>query len=208
MAWQGDVRAAAVRGVVLALAGWMWLAPAPAVAGGWWSYIDVDDVLRVGEQATAHVDGVLFPTREEAEQGTPFHAYLLQGVDTHRLDEAMSTGEPGDWWTPPATRHHLGPVDVTIVDSNMAEARAQFVVPDVPPGHYQLMFCTAGCRAPLADVIPRLDLTVAPAAGAASLTGLLDRLGQPVVSLAAIVGLVWWLSLPRGPSPVGVAPPP
>lgn len=137
------------------------LVPAPAAAGGWWTFIQLDkESVAVGERVTASAR-VMFTSQEQAravaEEGG-YHAYLVRGVDRDRLDEAMATAPPGEWWTVPDTILHLAELEVTGTDANLADVHATFTVPDVESGLYGLMFCSKGCNEPLADVIPRLDI--------------------------------------------------
>ncbi|MGH3443414.1 MAG: hypothetical protein ACRDUY_15490 [Nitriliruptorales bacterium] len=136
----------------------------PALAGGWWTYIDLDrEPVGVGETVTAETE-VMFKTLEgaEAAKDEDFHAYLVRGVDQAMLDAATRQAEPGDWWTPPADRTLLGDVHLSRWNGNLALATAEFVVPDVAPGTYGLMLCDAGCEDALADVGPRLDIEILP----------------------------------------------
>lgn len=178
------------------------LVPVPATAGGWWSSIQLDkDPVAIGETATATAT-VLFASTEEAQEAVQeggYHAYLVQGVDRERLDEVMTTAEPGAWWTVPPTALHLAELEFSGTDANMTEARATFTVPDVEPGLYGLMFCSEGCTEPMADVIPTLDIplhddpllahmarTLETRDGGSRLSVIESRLGEVYESVGAL----------------------
>jgi hypothetical protein len=165
---------------------------APAAAGGWWSNIRIDgNAVGVGETVTAEAH-VMFASMREAETAQAsggYHAYLIRGFDRSLLDEALSTGQRHGWWRPPEEAIHLGEVDFSGWDANLADATATFVVPEVAPGTYEVMFCTLDCAEPLADLIPALDVAVfgdAPTArlarDVAGLTGQLQETAFEVAS--------------------------
>lgn len=132
------------------------LVPVPAAAGGWWGTIELDkDPIAVGETVTATAR-ISSPVPTEGEEASGYHAYLVRGIDREALDEAMTVPQAKGWWTPPSTRIRLGEVELLGHD----HARARFTVPDVEPGLYGLMFCSADCTEPLADIIPLLDVAV------------------------------------------------
>ncbi|MBW3661685.1 MAG: hypothetical protein KY469_01190 [Actinobacteria bacterium] len=155
----------------------------PAAAGGWWSWIQLDDTyLAIGEEVTARAT-VMFPTVAEADaarvhQG--YAAYLLRGIDVAALEEAMMVPEPGAWWSPPEVALEVGAVDLKDGDANLLVAEASFTVPEVETGEWALMFCDAGCVNPLADVAPTLGLHIAADVQSATLT---DELSEQVAVL-------------------------
>jgi len=131
----------------------------PAAAGGWWSGIPLQGAeLGVGERFMTDRGEILFDTVEasaRARQGLDrYYAYLIPDLDWSVVDEAMSVGEPGDWWVRPETRIRVGEVEVRGGPSNLARIRVAFDVPEVEPGTHALMLCTAGCVRALADVVP------------------------------------------------------
>lgn len=140
----------------------------PANAGGWWSLIDLEsDYLVVGRTVQAQTTDVMFSSLAETEQARDeghFFAYLLRGYAFSVLDEAMTKPEPRHWWKLEGARPTLlGEVTLSVWDSNLATATATFTVPDIGLGTYALMFCTAGCVEPLADLIPiRVTLVADP----------------------------------------------
>jgi hypothetical protein len=142
------------------------LAPAPAaVAGGWWSSLDLGDRhLAPGDRVRVGT-GFAFRSTEAAERarsGGDFRVYLVRGFDWDRLEEAMRVANPGPWWELGSARaFEVGRVRLSGFDGNLAHAQASFVVPPLPPGGYALMFCDAGCTRPLGDIVPSRVL-VAP----------------------------------------------
>lgn len=141
---------------VLALSLLSVLAP-PARAGGWWSGIGLEgQPVGIGESIELHAGEVMFETLGEAERARmqTFYAYLVMEFDEKALDEAMSRGEPGDWWSPLTEPIRIGTVELFGWDANLAKARVRLDVPQVAPGPYSLMLCDEGCEVPLANVIP------------------------------------------------------
>ncbi|HXF71831.1 MAG TPA: hypothetical protein VNO79_04375 [Actinomycetota bacterium] len=142
------------------------LAAAPrAMAGGWWSSLDLEDrSLAPGDRVRV---GTQFWFRsieaaERARTGGDFRAYLVRGFDWRVLEEAMAVADPGSWWELGSARaFEVGNVRLFGFDGNLAHARASFVVPAVPPGAYALMFCDVGCTRALGDIVPSRVL-VAP----------------------------------------------
>jgi hypothetical protein len=172
-----------IRVTILALAAAL-VAPPSAAGGGWWSSITMD-APHVGAGETLTVTSeVLFDSVEAARAPVDFHAYLLRGVDERMLDRAMEDGEPGDWWTPPPGGVDVGDVTLSGFDSNLGTATARVTIPDVAPGDYSLMLCTAGCAAPLANVIPASVRVSSDAALAARVRALTARKWRQMHSLA------------------------
>lgn len=132
------------------------LISSPAMAGGWWTYPQLDtEPMSPGEEVTASTM-VMFRSAEEAgAAGTRYYAYLVRGIDQQALQEAMSQADPEGWWSIPEESVLLGPIEFGETDSNLRRATASFVVPDIESGVYSLMFCTRGCAEPLGDVIPQ-----------------------------------------------------
>jgi hypothetical protein len=147
--------------------------PQPAAGGGWWTSIRLDrETVGVGHEVRAHANVMFSPVEAiESEQNGhtqdgPFYVYLLGGFDYSIVERAMRKASPRAWWSiGDADAIRLGRVGIGTGDSNLALASASFRVPDVPPGRYSVMFCSAGCARPLADVIPTLpsQLTVVAA---------------------------------------------
>ncbi|HEX2294334.1 MAG TPA: hypothetical protein VHN37_03405 [Actinomycetota bacterium] len=138
------------------------LAP-PARAGGWWSSIGMEgQPVGIGESIALHAGEVMFDTLEEAERARTqsFYAYLVREFDEKALDDALSRGEPGDWWSPLTEPIRIGTVDLSGWDANLAEAHARLDIPRVTTGPYYLMLCDEGCEAPLGNLIPaRVEVT-------------------------------------------------
>lgn len=134
------------------------LFPGVASSGGWWSHIDLDEELVfAGREVTATAE-FLFSSIEEAEHARvsgKFFAYLIAGFDFATVDAAMGRPEPRGWWTLGGARAiRVGTVRLTGWDGNLAQARARFVIPDLEPGAYAVMFCDEACEQPLGDVVP------------------------------------------------------
>ena len=136
--------------------------PSTAVAGGWWTSIDVDQHVATGQKLEFVTKQVLFQSVEEAELAASetFFAYVLQGVDRQMLREAMNKGYSSDWWDPTGARAiKVGTVSIGGLGSNMVKATANIDLTGVEPGAYLLMFCDAGCEHALADLVPT-EITV------------------------------------------------
>ena len=73
----------------------------------------------------------------------------------------------------------VGRVAVSVLDGNLARARAVFTVPELPAETYHLMLCDAACTEPLANVIPARFTVVADPA-TARMARRLDRLEQRI----------------------------
>jgi hypothetical protein len=166
--------------------------PSSATGGGWWSFIQTDrSTVAVGQRITAKAD-VLFGSiaaAREAEEHGRFYVYALRGFDYSVVTRAMTKASPGDWWSlGDAEPVELAPVVVQFSEGNLGRARAAFVVPDLPPATYALMFCDAGCAHPLADVVPTRSFTVVADRATAELavrtTRLEERLRLQARSLA------------------------
>jgi hypothetical protein len=146
------------------------LAPPPAAAGGWWTSIRVDrEQVAVGQEVRAHAN-VMFSSVDAVEAAQSgrvdeqFYVYLLRGFDYSIVKRAMRA-DPGDWWTlGDAEAYRVARVVIGSGDANLALANAAFRVPELPSGRYSVMFCSAGCARPLADVIPTLpsQLMISP----------------------------------------------
>lgn len=150
--------------------------PSATSGGGWWSSIRLDrPKVSVGEEATARAN-VMFGTSEEAEaaergEARAFYVYLLRGFDRSIVERAMGKPFSRDWWSVgDADAYRAGRVLITVSYLNEATATAPFRLSDtVPPGEYAVMFCDAGCKQPLAGVIPTpKQLTVTSETGEAS----------------------------------------
>lgn len=137
----------------------------PAMAGGWWTYPQLDEpipALGIGDTTTVTAQ-VLFTSTDEADAvqtAGGYYAYLVRGIDIVGLDEAMRQANPGDWWTTPQETILLGQLTLGPNDSNLSNATVTFVVPEVAPGGYDLMLCNQGCSVPLADVVPLQSIYV------------------------------------------------
>lgn len=133
------------------------LMPSTAIAGGWWSGIDLQGrYLGIGESVTFRSE-VMFRNlgvAERARNSGEFHAYLARGVDYISLNKAMSVPEPKRWWSPPRELTLIGDVRLSNWDANLAIATTELDVPEVAPGSYALMLCNVGCVTPLGNLIP------------------------------------------------------
>lgn len=140
------------------------IATSPAASGGgWWSNIDIKgSYAAVGQTLSFETKQILFQSVEEAElaESEGSFAYILQGVDRQMLADALGKSYSPGWWDPGnATAIKVGTVSVTVSSANLARASAQIDLSDVEPGVYSLMFCDAGCKHALADLIP-MQITV------------------------------------------------
>jgi len=103
------------------------LSPLPARAGGgWWSSIDYHArYLGAGESLTVRSE-FSFRNMELARKArsNDYRAYLIRGVDTERLDRAMSGFEPKRWWTPPKEMILIGDVTLSGWNANIGTAVA------------------------------------------------------------------------------------
>jgi hypothetical protein len=154
--------------------------PFPASAGGWWSYIELNNrYLAPGTMVHSVGTRIFFDSvREahEARRGGSYYAYLIEDFDYHVVTEAQSKMDPSPrWWRiGDAAAMRVGRVSLGGWDANLATATARFVAPDVTPGPYVLMFCDAGCKRPLADLVPRKVRVVADPL-TARIVGTLER---------------------------------
>ena len=161
--------------------------PAPAAAGGWWSYPQLDRSAAAPGQRVAVKAEVLFASSAEAsdaERGG-FFVYAVRGLDGAVVERAMRRAEPNRWWSlGGADAFELGPVTVEAVDANLARARASLVVPALPVGRYAVMLCTAGCALPLADIVPAEGFEVVADRTIARLVERVRRLEERLVRQA------------------------
>ena len=135
---------------------------APASAGGWWSSVPLEKQhANIGDTLHSRSD-VWFPTMKLAQRARSerYFAYLVRGINQKLLDDAMGHAQPKRWWAQPETAIRAGTVRWGGRDSNIATVIVDVTIPDVPPGRYALMLCDAGCRNPLADIIPTEGLHV------------------------------------------------
>lgn len=131
------------------------LAASPAMAGGWWTYPQLDtEPMSPGEEVTASAQVMFRSTEQAAAAEGQYYAYLVRGIDQQALDEAMRQGEPEGWWRTPDETVLLGRLEFGETDTNLRRATVTFAAPEVESGAYSLMFCTLGCAEPLGDVIP------------------------------------------------------
>jgi hypothetical protein len=139
------------------------LLPAPATAGGWWTFVQTDrSTVAVGQRVKVEAS-LMFSSNRAARQAQEdrFYVYALRGLDWSAVTRAMSTASPGDWWSRgDAEAVELAPVSLRIGGGNLGRARAVFTLPELPARTYALMLCDAGCARPLADVVPTRGLTV------------------------------------------------
>lgn len=143
---------------------------APAAAGGWWNYVDVDKRhVAAGDRITSRNE-VMFPTIALAQQARSerFYAYLVRGIDRDLLNAGMSQGDPKRWWSRPAESFRMGRIEWVTTDSNIAVVAVEMTVPDVAPGRYGVMLCDAGCRNPFGSTVPTEGLRVHATAAAAA----------------------------------------
>ena len=134
------------------------LAAAPSSAGGWWGYVHIEgQYVGVGETLVA-TSAAFFPTVEQAEQAQTkqYYAYLVRGYDKGLLRRAMTQPDPKRWWALSAEAElvQVGRVRLGGWDANLGEARARIEIPKIATGRWGLMFCDAGCREPMANIIP------------------------------------------------------
>lgn len=158
----------------------MMLLQSPAPAGGWWTTIDAGpSPWAPGLRVETGAAEALFPSLDAADrayESGDYGAYLLDDFDYGIVDRALRHEFRPDWWTlAGASAIPLGDVVLGEPDGNLVRASASFVVPDVAPGRYYLMFCDPGCERAFADVIPT-RVTVVEDLGVAALTGRVDTL--------------------------------
>jgi hypothetical protein len=132
--------------------------PHAAMAGGWWSYVDLDRSHVAPGQRVEIDETVAFSSAaaaEEAQETGRFHVYLLRGFDYSIVERAMRKAAPRNWWSlGDAEAIQVGQVTVSVSDANLGRATAAFTMPEIPPATYHLMLCDTACTAPLADIIP------------------------------------------------------
>jgi hypothetical protein len=135
------------------------VAPTQALAGGWWSFIDLDDPYLVPGDPVDAETPFLFASIDAAERAHrtgEYFAYLIAGLDWSMVREAKSRPDPSLWWSIEGARAiRVGSVTIRGRDGNFARATTRFELPQwFEPGRYALMFCDAGCRNPLGDIVP------------------------------------------------------
>jgi hypothetical protein len=139
------------------------LLPAPAAAGGWWSFVQTDrSTVAVGQRLKVEAS-LMFSSNRAAQEAREerFYVYALRGLDWPAVSRAMTKASPGDWWSlGDAEAVELGPVALRIGDGNLGRARALVTVPELPARTYALMLCDAGCEQPLADIVPTRGFAV------------------------------------------------
>ena len=135
----------------------MILAPTPPSAGGgWWNFIDLDSsYLGIGERFTFRQQ-LAFPDSVAAAQARKedYGAYLMRDINQRVLDRAMGKANPKRWWAPVDRMLRVGDVEILPSNGNFVNAAVRLSIPEIPTGNYYLMLCDAGCRNPLADVVP------------------------------------------------------
>jgi hypothetical protein len=150
------VRAAVIATVTAAFV------PAPAAAGGWWSYPQLErQAAAVGQRVAVRAE-VLFSSEAVAERAADrrWFVYLVRGLGERRLQRAVPQPASGDRWSlGAATAIRAGEARLT-VDGSSGRVRASLRVP-ATLGRYAVMLCDRGCRAPLADVVPARFTAVA-----------------------------------------------
>jgi hypothetical protein len=175
---------AALRLALICALGALLLTPQPAMAGGWWSHIDVSrSTVAPGQRVEVGATVAFSSTAaaEEARETGRFHVYLLRGFDDALLERAMQEADPRNWWSlDGAEAIWAGPVAINASDSNLRRARAAFTVPELPPATYHVMLCDAGCANPLPDVIPASGFTVVADPATAQMAQRIDGLEQRI----------------------------
>lgn len=144
--------------IFLLIALFVSIAPS-AQAGGWWSGIDLDkSYLATGQQHSFVTKQFTFNTLEEArraEKEQPYRPYLVAGMTTKMVWEAVEDGNTRNWWTLGASSIiEVGTLTVDVREANLANVSADLDLNGVPPGSYQLMFCDTGCSHPLGNLTP------------------------------------------------------
>ncbi len=152
-----------------------------AAAGGWWNIVQLEhSTAAAGQRVTARATVYFTSARaaRNAASGGPFYVYVLHGFAQTSLELPRL---PSAWWSRWSLRGaeavRAGPV-VLDVSGHTGAVRASFTVPDLRPGGYSLMFCDAGCRHPLGDIVPTPGFTIAADAATARLATRVDRLEQ------------------------------
>jgi hypothetical protein len=157
------------------------LTPQAAAGGGWASWIDVSrTTVAPGQQVEVNAEA-WFRSPEAARAAGPFYVYLLRDFDYSIVERAWGKPAPGDWWSlGGAEAIEVGQVTVSLPNSNVGRARAEFTVPELPPATYHLMLCDAGCTKPLGTVIPSKGFTVVADAATAQLAQRVEALGRRI----------------------------
>ena len=201
--------------------------PAPAAAGGWWSFIELESTyLAPGMRVEAADSGLSFTSTKEAERARRtgrYYVYLIEGLDLDTVKDQMLRADPrrGWWALGDAMALRAGRVSLRGWHANLARAHARFVTPDLRPGIYTVMFCDAGCRHPLGDAIPSKVRVVAdPPVGRSSWSApepanrlCVGRLTQNSIARTPVTVRAAWLPPSVRPGPMRsasleTAPPP
>jgi hypothetical protein len=161
------------------------LQPQGATAGGWVTHIDLAPSRVTAGQTVEVKQSVMFETLQlaaDARRSGHFYAYVIRDFDYSIVRRAWSQEYTSSWWNlGGGTPIYLGPVELGRWNANIAVASATFVVPDLDPGRYHVMLCSARCEEPLADVIPaKLSVIADPATGQLTrrLTRVENRMGE------------------------------
>jgi hypothetical protein len=146
-------RLLAIVGVLLPLLSF----PVAASAKGDWSSIKLHGHYMAPEDRVRAEAEFFFWSEElfeRARRGELFYAYLIAEFDFRVVRRAAAGPFSHDWWTLGAARPI--PVGTLGIDWKPIPARAEvgFVMPDLEPGTYALMFCDLGCLRPLGDIVP------------------------------------------------------
>lgn len=161
------------------------LAPQPASAGGWMSWIHVDRMtVAPGERVEVRAEAWYrtAAAAKEAQEPGRFYVYLLRDFDYSIVKSAWSKASPGDWWSlGGADAIPVGNVTVSAKpDSNLGRARGEFTVPELPAATYHVMLCDSGCAQPLGTVVPARGFTVVADPATARLEQRVDLLRQRI----------------------------
>jgi hypothetical protein len=161
------------------------LVPAPATAGGWWTFVQTDrSSVAVGQRVKVEAS-LMFSSKLAAQAALDdrYYVYALRDVDWSAVTRAMTKASPGDWWSRgDAEAVELGPVDLRVGNGNLGRARAAFTLPELPARTYALMLCDAGCARPLAEVVPTRGFTVVADPATAQLAERTKRLEARLVA--------------------------
>jgi hypothetical protein len=146
-------------------------APAPAVAGGWSSLHWKDEYLVAGERATARMTDawVSVAAARRVARRHDFRVYVVPGPGEFAPVPQRAWRGPGA-----GAVEAPGRVSLRRVDANMVSLRAVVRIPDLPPGRYHTVLCTAGCER-LANNLWPTNVTVVASKAEARLISRLER---------------------------------
>lgn len=158
-------------GMAAAVASVVYMPSIAASGGGWWTGIDLDR-RHIAPGETIQLDTEVYwqnmSDAEAAREGdVENHLFLIPDVDAELIDRVYRlTRYKRGWWTPQPGSIDLGMVELSRWDSNIAQARISFTVPEIEAGTYSFMLCSPGCTHEMGNMVPTQVSVVASAAHA------------------------------------------